>query len=210
MRWLLNWPRSQGEHCTAPSVEKWPAGHWSHSPPGPLAVQRRRAGQGMVRRRCMRTHCTHPLARRPRCWWRVSTQSACLIAHLCARTWTGEVTDHAWAAWSGERSRRARSRETSGVLAKVRGSKGAGAGQGSREHGWVRVARCARRGVGGRLSRTVAMSLAREDYTRAPRWRARARIVLFSRRERMAIQSALAAVFTAKKLLSRRSLVPEN
>ena len=126
MRWLLNGPRSQGKHCTAPSVEKWPAGHWSHSPPGPLAVQRRRAGQGMVRRRCMRTHCTHPLAPRPRCWWRVSTQSACLIAHLCARTWTGEVTDHAWAAWSSERSRRARARETSGVLARVRG-KAAGA-----------------------------------------------------------------------------------
>ena len=31
--WLLNWPRSQGEHCAAPSAEKWPAGHGSHEPP---------------------------------------------------------------------------------------------------------------------------------------------------------------------------------
>ena len=37
------------------------------------------------------------------------------------------MTDHAWAAWSSERSRRARSRETSGVLARVRGNKAAGA-----------------------------------------------------------------------------------
>ena len=28
--WLLNWPRAQGEHCTEPSPEKWPAGHGSH------------------------------------------------------------------------------------------------------------------------------------------------------------------------------------
>ena len=31
--WLLNWPRSQGEHCAAPSPEKWPAGHGSHELP---------------------------------------------------------------------------------------------------------------------------------------------------------------------------------
>ena len=33
IRWLLNRPRSQGEHCTAPSVENWPGGHGSHLPP---------------------------------------------------------------------------------------------------------------------------------------------------------------------------------
>ena len=46
--------------------------------------------------------CAHPFARRPRCWWRVSTQSASptplTCVHGCGR---GEVPDHAWAAWSG-------------------------------------------------------------------------------------------------------------
>ena len=65
-------------------------------------------------------------------------------------------------------------------VGQVRGSKGAGAARGS---GWREGARvgyvvlCACRGVGarGRLSRTVAMSLAREDHTTTPRWRARAK-----------------------------------
>ena len=51
---------------------------------------------------------------------------------------------------------------------------------GASEHGWMRGAMCMPRG-GGRLSKTVAMSLAREDHTTTPRWRARAQIVLFSR-----------------------------
>ena len=37
------------------------------------------------------------------------------------------------------------------------------------------------RGVGGDARGAVAVSLAREDHTTTPRWRARARIVLFSR-----------------------------
>ena len=51
---------------------------------------------------------------------------------------------------------------------------------GASEHGWMRGAMCTLRGR-GRLSKTVAMSLAREDHTTTPRWRATARIVLFSR-----------------------------
>ena len=43
--------------------------------------------------------CAHPFARRPRCWWRVNTQSASptplTCVHGCGR---GEVPDHAWAA----------------------------------------------------------------------------------------------------------------
>ena len=34
--------------------------------------------------------CAHPFARRPRCWWRVNTQSASPTAHLSARLWTGK------------------------------------------------------------------------------------------------------------------------
>ena len=45
------------------------------------------------------------------------------------------------------------------------------------------ASRCAPR-ARGPLSRPVAMSLAREDYTTMPRWRARARIVPFFSRER--------------------------
>jgi len=45
---------------------------------------------------------------------------------------------------------------------------------GASEHGWMRGAMCMPRG-GGRLSKTVAMSLAREDHTTTPRWRARAK-----------------------------------
>ena len=51
---------------------------------------------------------------------------------------------------------------------------------GASEHGWMGGAMCIPRGR-GRPYMTVAVSLAREDYTRAPRWRATARIVLFSR-----------------------------
>ena len=89
------------------------------------------------------------------------------------------VPDQAWMApRMACRARRARS----AVLAKVRGGRKEWAPLRvvASEHGWMGGAMCMPRGR-GRPYRTVAMSLAREDYTRAPRWRAIARIVLFSR-----------------------------
>ena len=72
-------------------------------------------------------------------------------------------------------------RPRSAVLAKVRLNKQrARVRVGASEHGWMGGAMCIPRGR-GRPYRTVAVSLAREDYTRVPRWRATARIVLFSR-----------------------------
>ena len=72
-------------------------------------------------------------------------------------------------------------RPRSAVLAKVRLNKQrARVRVGASEHGWMGGAMCIPRGR-GRPYRTVAVSLAREDHTRVPRWRATARIVLFSR-----------------------------
>ena len=47
--------------------------------------------------------CAHPFARRPRCWWRVSTQSASPHrSPVCTDVDGEEVAgSHAWAAWSG-------------------------------------------------------------------------------------------------------------
>ena len=89
------------------------------------------------------------------------------------------VPDHAWMACRGGSWFSCRPR--SAVLAKVRLNKQrARVRVGASEHGWMGGAMCIPRGR-GRPYRTVAVSLAREDYTRAPRWRATARIVLFSR-----------------------------
>ena len=49
------------------------------------AIRRLDGRRPLVRRRGLRlcAPCAHPLARRPRWWWRVSTQSACPIAQPC-------------------------------------------------------------------------------------------------------------------------------
>ena len=89
----------------------------------------------------------------------------------------GEVPDQ---AWDGAPRLVVLVLARSGVLAKVRGIR-----SGRRQLAPARMeggAMCTLSGR-GRLSRTVAVSLAREDCTRTPRWRARARIVL-SRRSR--------------------------
>ena len=102
-----------------------------------------------------------------------SERARALVQHWAS------VPDQAWMApRMACRARRARS----AVLAKVRGGRKEWAPLrvGASEHGWMGGAMCMPRGR-GRPYRTVAMSLAREDYTRAPRWRATARIVLFSR-----------------------------
>ena len=38
--------------------------------------------------------CAHPFARRPRCWWRVNTQSASPTAHLCTAVDGERWPDH--------------------------------------------------------------------------------------------------------------------
>ena len=91
---------------------------------------------------------------------------------------TGEVTNQAWRP-SGMSSPSSHARAA--CWPKFAGeNERAWVRVGASEHGWMGGAMCIPRGR-GRPYRTVAMSLAREDYTRAPRWRARARIVLFSR-----------------------------
>ena len=112
-----------------------------------------------------------------KCWWRVSTPPACLHRSSVDGK---RLPDHAWAACR-RRALVVHSSASSGVLAELRGqNKRAHLGH-RREPGadWGR-ARCAPR-ARGRLSRTVASSLAREDHTTTPRWRATARIILFSR-----------------------------
>ena len=103
-----------------------------------------------------------------KCWWRVSTPPACLHRSSVDGK---RLPDRAWAACR-RRALVVHSSASSGVLAELRG-------QNKRAHrrepgaDWGR-ARCMPRGR-GRLSRTVASSLAREDHTTTPRWRARAK-----------------------------------
>ena len=151
----------------------------------PLAVQRRRAGrsQGMVRRRRVRTHCAHPHARRPRVLVGASARHE--RAYI-APPWTRRgcrITRLGPPAGGSVLSSCSLCDAVAGV-GRASGAKAAGAHRGhQREPGadW-RGARCMPRGR-GRRPRAVARSLAREDHTTTPRWRARARIVL-SRRER--------------------------
>ena len=124
--------------------------------------------------------CAHPFARRPRCWWRVSTQSASptplTCVHGCGR---GEVPDHAWAAWSGSvlSSCLLCDAVGRGVLAFGRGQKQrAQLHPRGRPGGGLGGAMCMPRGR-GRRPRAVARSQTCEDHTTTPRWRARARIV---------------------------------
>ena len=160
----------------------------AHVAVGRLQGALRRISQSAVtqvdhRARCaegrLRTHYTHPLARRSMCWWwRVSTQTECTIAYSVDGRGTGEVTNQAWRP-SGMSSPSSHARAA--CWPKFAGeNERAWVRVGASEHGWMGGAMCIPRGR-GRPYRTVAMSLAREDYTRAPRWRARARIVLFSR-----------------------------
>ena len=114
--------------------------------------------------------CAHPLARRPRCWWRVSTQSACPIAQPCT-------------AVGRERRRitlgRQRALVVLGLSRRVgvrSGAKAAGGVRRGRPGGGLGGAMCMPRGR-GRRPRAVARSQTCEDHTTTPRRRVRARIV---------------------------------
>ena len=120
-------------------------------------------------------HLTWPCRRRR---WMLSKQQANALERSCS---TGRAC-RIKRGWRGEDGVPRRSRARSAVLAKVRGGRKqrAPVRVGASEHGWMGGAMCMPRGR-GRPYRTVAMSLAREDHTTTPRWRATARIVLFSR-----------------------------
>ena len=114
--------------------------------------------------------CAHPLARRPRCWWRVSTQSACPIAQPCT-------------AVGRERRRitlgRQRALVVLGLSRRVgvrSGAKAAGGVRRGRPGGGLGGAMCMPRGR-GRRPRAVARSQTCEDHTTTPRRRVRSRIV---------------------------------
>ena len=108
--------------------------------------------------------------------WMLSKQSSVTLERSCS-TGRGCRITRGWRAEAASGSCRPRS----AVLAKVRLNKQrARVRVGASEHGWMGGAMCIPRGR-GRPYMTVAVSLAREDYTRVPRWRATARIVLFSR-----------------------------
>ena len=155
----------------------------------PLAVQRRRAGrsQGMVRRRRVRTHCAHPHARRPRVLVGASarherayiappwTRRGCRITRLGPPA-GGSVLS----SGSVLRRRRAACWQCSGGE-----SSGAHLGHRREPGGWIGGrARCMPRGR-GRRPRAVAVSLAREDRTTTPRWRARAKNCVLRRGRRV-------------------------
>ena len=109
--------------------------------------------------------------------WMLSKQSAYALERSCSMGRACRIKRGWRRGWRAEACS-----ARSAVLAKVRGGRKewAPVRVGASEHGWMGGAMCMPRGR-GRPYRTVAMSLAREDYTRAPRWRATARIVHFSR-----------------------------
>ena len=118
-------------------------------------------------------HLTWPCRRRR---WMLSKQSAYALERSCSTGRACRIKRGWRRGWRAE----ARSRERR-VGQSSRGNRErAPVRVGASEHGWMQGAMCMPRGR-GRLSKTVAMSLAREDHTTTPRWRARARIVLFSR-----------------------------
>ena len=136
----------------------------------------RRSGalDGLVRRRGS-APCAHHARIHLRdgrgCWWRVSTPRACLH---CSSVDGKRLTDHAWAACR-RRALAVHWSASGGVLAELRGAKNKRAHLGHRREpgaDWGRT-RCMTRGR-GRRPRAVAVSLAREDHTTTPPWRARA------------------------------------
>ena len=108
--------------------------------------------------------------------WMLSKQSSVTLERSCS-TGRGCRITRGWRAEAASASCRPRS----AVLAKVRLNKQrARVRVGASEHGWMGGAMCIPRGR-GRPYRTVARSQTREDHTTTPRWRATARMVLFSR-----------------------------
>ena len=137
---------------------------------------------------CAEGGCAHTARIRMRdgrgCWW--ARQHATSVPTSLLRGREEVAGSHAWGRLQAAAcSRRARFATPSGV-GRASGAKAAGAHRGhQREPGadW-RGARCIPRGR-GRRPRAVSISLAREDHTTTPRWRARARILLFSRKRRV-------------------------
>ena len=122
--------------------------------------------------RLARTHCAHPLARRPRVL--VARQHAVSEpTSLTCGTWTGKrLPDHTLGPPHGARA----------LVVHARARR-VGRGGNERAHTARAIAsrgrigggaRCTPRGR-GRRPRAVAVSLAREDHTTTPRWRARAK-----------------------------------
>ena len=118
--------------------------------------------------RLARTHCAHPLARRPRVL--VARQHAVSepTSLTCGR-WTGKrLPDHTLGPPHGARALvvHARARRVGrggGMSGRIpHGRSRAGGGMGA--------VLGARRGVGGDSPGAVAVSLAREDHTTTPRW----------------------------------------
>ena len=95
------------------------------------------------------------------------------IAHLWDVDGEEAAGSHAWAATRSACSRRARALRR-GVLAEG-GMSGRIPHGRSRAGGGLGAVLGARRGVGGDARGAVAVSLAREDHTTTPRWRARAK-----------------------------------
>ena len=120
-------------------------------------------------------HLTWPCRRRR---WMLSKQQANALERSCSTGRGCRITlgpSAGGVLWSCTRRDERRVGRASG--GKISGRISASAEPGA---DWRR-ARCAPR-ARGRLSRTVASSLAREDHTTTPRWRAGARIVLFRRK----------------------------
>ena len=145
-----------------------------------LAVQRLAGGSrdpsSMGLRRSSIHGSVHLAWPRWRWRWMLSKQSSVTLERSCSTGRGCRITR----GWRAEAARGARSPAERRVGQSRLNKQRARGGVGGSEQGWMGGAMCIPRGR-GRPYMTVAVSLAREDYTRAPRWRARARIVLFSR-----------------------------
>ena len=143
------------------------------SPAGDSAIRRPRRS-GCARLCALRARTARIRLRDGRgCWWRVSTKSASPHRSPVCTDVDGEEAagSHAWAATERVLSSCTLGR---GVLAEG-GMSGRIPHGRSRAGGGLGAVLGARRGVGGDARGAVAVSLAREDHTTTPRWRARAK-----------------------------------